>query len=343
MRRSLIISGVLLALLVLGGSLGLMRARAALNAPLGSAAAGYVLNIPAGQAFGQLVAELARDGILSEPRLTRWYARWQGLDQRVQAGEYLLDEGLTIRSLLDRLVAGEVMLHSLTVVEGSTVRDLLTALRTHPAVSQTLADDALAEVTTLIQLPDAYPEGWFFPDTYRFPRGTTDRELLRQAHELMRSKLDAAWAGRAEELPLRSPYEALILASVILRETDLASERPEIAGVFVRRLQKGMRLQTDPTVIYGIGPDFNGNLTRRDLATDTPYNTYTRAGLPPTPIALPGEGALRAAVNPAPGDALYFVATGLPDGSHTFSLTLEEHNRAVAQYLRRLRSRQGGS
>jgi len=343
MRRSLIIGGVVLLLLALGASLGLMRAWAAVNAPFGSAAAGYVLTIPAGQAFGKLVEKLARDGILPEPRLTRWYARWEGLDQRVQAGEYLLDEDLTTRSLLDQLVAGQVILHSLTVVEGSTVRDLLAALRTHPAVSQTLSDDELADVTALIQMPDNYPEGWFFPDTYRFPRGTTDRELLQQAHELMRSKLDAAWAGRADGLPLSSPYEALILASVIERETALASERPEIAGVFVRRLQKGMRLQTDPTVIYGIGPDFNGNLTRRDLATDTPYNTYTRGGLPPTPIALPGEGALLAAVNPSPGDALYFVATGLPDGSHTFSVTLEEHNSAVAQYLRRLRSRKGGS
>lgn len=184
-----------------------------------------------------------------------------------------------------------------------------------------------------------HPEGQFFPDTYRFPRGIADTEIYRQAHALMRARLAQAWAQRAEDVPLKNPYEALILASIIEKETALASERKAISGVFSRRLRRGMRLQTDPSVIYGLGADFDGNITRRDLVTDTPYNTYTRAGLPPTPIALPGAGALVAAVQPEAGDTLYFVATGLEDGSHYFSKTLEEHNIAVQRYLKTLRAR----
>jgi UPF0755 protein len=188
-----------------------------------------------------------------------------------------------------------------------------------------------------------YPEGLFLPETYRFPRGTSERDVLVQAYALMQDVLAEEWHTRDETTPLKSPYEALILASIVEKETARADERQRIAGVFTRRLQKGMRLQTDPTVIYGIGPEFNGNLTRADLSADTPYNTYTRHGLPPTPIALPGRAAIHAALNPAPGDELYFVATGLGDGSHSFSATKAEHDAAVAAYLRQLRQnrRQG--
>jgi UPF0755 protein len=184
-----------------------------------------------------------------------------------------------------------------------------------------------------------HPEGWFLPETYRFPRGTTDLELLRIAHEAMQRALEAAWAARHDPLPLQTPYEALIMASIIEKETGLAEERPQIAGVFARRLERGMRLQTDPTVIYGLGAEFEGRLRRVHLQTDTPYNTYTRGGLPPTPIALPGRDSLAAAVQPLEGRTLYFVATGRPDGSHYFSETLEEHNRAVQRYLATLRER----
>lgn len=186
--------------------------------------------------------------------------------------------------------------------------------------------------------PDRDPEGQFAPDTYFFPRGTSDLAILEQAYDRMQTELETVWRERSPTAAVETPYEALILASIIEKETGLASERRQISGVFNRRLQRGMRLQTDPTVIYGLGADFDGNLRRADLSRDTPYNTYTRRGLPPTPIALPGLDALRAAVDPDDGSALYFVATGSPDGSHTFSATLEEHNRAVAAYLQRLRS-----
>ncbi len=188
-----------------------------------------------------------------------------------------------------------------------------------------------------------HPEGLFLPETYRFARGTSDRELLAQAYRLLQKVLAEEWTARAPSIPLESPYEALILASIVEKETARADERQRIAGVFTRRLQKRMRLQTDPTVIYGIGPTFNGNLTRKNMRTDTPYNTYTRHGLPPTPIAMPGRAAIQAAVNPSPGEELFFVATGLGDGSHSFSTTKAEHDAAVAEYLRRLRKqrRQG--
>ena len=186
--------------------------------------------------------------------------------------------------------------------------------------------------------PGVDPEGQFAPDTYNFPRGTSDLTILEQAHGRLQDQLESIWRERSPTAAVTTPYEALILASIIEKETALASERRQISGVFNRRLQRGMRLQTDPTVIYGLGADFDGNLRRADLDRDTPYNTYTRRGLPPTPIALPGIESLRAAVDPDESDTLYFVATGAPDGSHTFSATLEAHNQAVAAYLRRLRS-----
>ncbi len=308
----------------------------------------YVLTVARGAGAGSIAAQLANDGLLRRPAWFAAYARLTGQDRQIQSGEYVLDAPTTPDALLARLVAGDVKLHSFTIVEGWTVQQLLAALDRHPAIEKTLGPtDAMPLDARLLAdklgMQAAHAEGWFFPETYRFPRGTTDAEMLRRAHALMRQRLQAAWEQRAPGLPLASDYDALILASIIERETALASERPQIAGVFVRRLQQGMRLQTDPTVIYGLGAEFDGNLRRRDLRTDTPYNTYTRAGLPPTPIALPGEGALRAAVNPAEGSALFFVATGRDDGSHKFSDTLDEHNAAVAQYLATLRARRDDS
>jgi UPF0755 protein len=215
--------------------------------------------------------------------------------------------------------------------------ELLEALAGHPAVRQTLELDSPAELGTVLDLGYPHPEGLFFPDTYRFPRDTPDVELLRQAHELLMVRLNEAWSGRDPRGVLAEPYDGLILASIIERESALDRERPQIAGVFIRRLEQGMRLQTDPTVIYGLGESFDGNLTRRHLQSDTPYNTYVRKGLPPTPIALPGDSALQAMAHPEPGDALYFVATGRGDGSHYFTATLEEHNAAVARYLAALK------
>jgi len=298
---------------------------------------GATLNIERGSSLQSVAARLAERQILRAPAVFSGYARFSGLAGRIQAGEYVLDAEDTPHSLLDKLVEGRVRLHSITIVEGWTVAELLAALATHPAVRQTLDLDSADELSALLDLDYPQPEGLFFPDTYRFARDTADVDLLRQAHELLLRRLNAAWSGREPHSVLAEPYDALILASIVERETALEQERAQIAGVFVRRLELGMRLQTDPAVIYGLGDSFDGNLTRRHLKTDTPYNTYVRKGLPPTPIALPGQGALQAVAHPEPGDALYFVATGRGDGSHYFTATLKEHNAAVARYLAMLK------
>jgi peptidoglycan lytic transglycosylase G len=296
-----------------------------------------ILNIEPGSSLQSVAGQLAERQILLAPAIFTGYARFSGLAKRIQAGEYLLDTGETPKSLLDKLVEGRVMLHSITIVEGWTVAELLDVLAVHPAVRQTLDINSPAELSALLNLDYPQPEGLFYPDTYRFARDTTDVKLLHQAHELMLNHLHEAWSGREPHAVLAEPYDALILASIVERETALARERAQIAGVFIRRLQRGMRLQTDPAVIYGLGDAYDGNLTRRHLKTDTPYNTYVRKGLPPTPIALPGRGALQAVAHPEPGDALYFVATGRGDGSHYFTATLKEHNAAVARYLAMLK------
>jgi UPF0755 protein len=256
----------------------------------------------------------------------------------VHAGEYEIAAGTTPKQLLLKFVSGEVLLYSMTIVEGWNFRELMAAIQASTLLEHTIVYEDWPATLEAFKAEATHPEGLFLPETYRFPKGTTDTGLLQQAFDLMQTTLDDEWAGRDEGLPIAAPYEALILASIIEKETALAAERPRIAGVFTRRLQKRMRLQTDPTVIYGIGVDFNGNLTRRDLRTDTPYNTYTRRGLPPTPIALPGKAAIHAAVHPEAGNELYFVATGLGDGSHKFSETKAEHDAAVQEYLVRLRA-----
>ena len=337
MKKGLIIVAIV-ALLVGGAYLWLQNY---LVTPLNIAPDGYVLSVERGNSFRSIVARLAGDGVLRAPAIFSGYGRVSGHAGRIKAGEYALQAGNTPNDLLEKLVTGRVKLHSITIVEGWTVAELLAALAAHPAVRQTLELDSVEELSTVLGLQYPHPEGLFFPDTYRFARSTTDVELLRQAHELMLVRLNEAWAGREPRSVLAGPYEGLTLASIIERETALDEERPQIAGVFIRRLELGMRLQTDPTVIYGLGEAFDGNLTRRHLQTDTPYNTYMRYGLPPTPIALPGEAALQAMAHPEPGDALFFVATGRGDGSHDFTATLEEHNAAVARYLAMLKQRDG--
>ena len=323
--------------LLIAGSVLYVVFQSWLAQPFGQDAAGYVLDVPPGSSVQTVARQLAADGILAHPRWLELQARLAGQATRIRAGEYELSATTTPTRLLDQLVSGRVRLHSLTIVEGWTVYQLLDALQRNTQLSHTLHSEGPVELARELQLDFPHAEGLFFPDTYRFPKGTRDIDLLRQAHEQMRQRLDAAWRSRQAGLPLKTPYEALILASIVERETALDSERPMIAGVFIRRLRRNMRLQTDPTVIYGLGMAFDGNLTRADLESDTPYNTYTRHGLPPTPIALPGQASLDAAVHPASGDALYFVATGKPDGSHVFSATLQEHNAAVARYLAELR------
>lgn len=297
-----------------------------------------VFEIPSGKAFASISRDLAGHGYIEHPDWFRWYARLTSQAEAVRAGEYRIDAGTTPRQLLQKFVAGDVQLYSFTIIEGWTFRELIAALKADATVDGDLAFEDWPTVLEALGAGEGHPEGLFLPETYRFPKGTGDVDILRQAYKLMRETLAEEWQGRDQNLPISSPYEALILASIVEKETALASERPKIAGVFTRRLQQRMRLQTDPTVIYGIGADFNGNLTRADLRTDTPYNTYTRRGLPPTPIALPGRAAISAALHPAPGSELYFVASGLGDGSHTFSNTKAEHDIAVQEYLKRQRA-----
>ena len=297
------------------------------------------LTVAPGSTLNAVARELHGRGVIAHPRIWVAYARLRGLDDDIRSGEYSLQPGATPAGVLDQLVRGDVILHSLTIVEGRTFRDLLRAIHAHPALTHSLAGVGDAEIMERVGAAGVHPEGQFFPDTYRFAAGTSDLEILRQAHTAMGTRLQAAWEARASGLPLENEYQALILASIVEKETGLASERPRIAGVFIRRLRIGMRLQSDPTVIYGIGAAYDGDIRNRDLQADTPYNTYTRRGLPPTPIALPGEDALRAVTQPDDSGALFFVATGDADGSHYFSKTLAEHNAAVKRYLQRLRSR----
>lgn len=314
-----------------------------LTTPVSVAEAGEALVIRPGVAFRQVSTELGERGIVSHPTFLRLYARLSGKASSIHAGEYLIEAGTTPAEMIDQFVSGDVKLYSFTIVEGWTFRELIDALGKDPVIEKSLEYEDWPALLESIGAAESHPEGLFLPETYRFPRGTSDVDLLRQSYRLLHEVLAEEWDRRGNNLPLKSPYEALVLASIVEKETALASERPRIAGVFIRRLLLGMRLQTDPTVIYGIGPEFNGNLTRRDLRTDTPYNTYTRGGLPPTPIALAGRAAINAALNPQDGTELYFVATGLGDGSHKFSDTKEEHDRAVQEYLARQRAERDGS
>ncbi len=330
--RSILFKAV--ALLILAASLVggwlMMDYRAFLHTPLAVEEGGARFVVKPGTNLSAVAHGLARQGLLDRPRYFVLHARLEGVADSIQAGEYAIAPGTTPSALLQDMVAGRVIQYSLTLVEGWTFRQVMDAVRNDPYLTHTLNGLDDAALMARLGHPDLHPEGRFFPDTYRFPRGTTDVAFLQRAFDAMHAHLAQEWAQRDEGLPLKTPYEALILASIVEKETALPRERRAIAGVFVRRLQKGMRLQTDPTVIYGLGAAFDGNLHRRDLRRDDPYNTYRHRGLPPTPIAMPGLDSLHAALHPAPGDALYFVSKG--DGSHAFSATLEEHNRAVVKY-----------
>jgi len=307
--------------------------QSSLQAPL-AIGAPMVVDVPRGATLNGLLRDLERRGVLGSARqraYLSWYARLNGQARSLKAGEYALAPGMRATDLTALLASGQVVLHELTLVEGWQFAQALDAVRAHPALAQTLpAEGAAAALMAALGVPGQHPEGRFYPDTYRFPRGTTDVEFLRRAHRALARVLADEWAARAAGLPYATPDEALVMASIVERETGMVDERPEIAGVFVRRLQQRMRLQTDPSVIYGLGAAFDGNLRKRDLLADGPYNTYTRAGLPPTPICLPGRAAIHAALHPAAGKTLYFVARG--DGSHEFSETFAEHDAAVRKY-----------
>ena len=293
-------------------------------------AAPVEVTVRQGAGVGSVARQLAEAGVLMEPYSLRILARATDRAAAVHAGTYRFDKAMTPLELLDKLARGDVMLAEIRFVEGSTLRQWVAQLAQESKLRQSLPTRDDAAVRTLLGLGAQSAEGWLFPDTYRFAPGITEGELLKRAHAAMKRRLAAAWDAREPGLPLASAYEALILASIVEKETGAADERPLVASVFVNRMRKGMRLQTDPTVIYGIGERFDGNIRKRDLTTDTPYNTYTRDGLPPTPIAMPGAASLAAVSHPAQSEFLYFVGKG--DGTHQFSKSLEEHNRAVAKY-----------
>lgn len=297
------------------------------------------VQVPAGSRellvkHGRSIRGISRDlvavGVLQEPWSFAWMARMLGRAHAVQAGSYELPEQITPYRLLEMIARGEVTQAQVTFIEGWTFAQVRSVLAAHPAVRHDSDGMSDSEILRAIHADESHPEGLFFPDTYYFSPGTHDLKLLERAYHTMRSRLQALWQTRVPGLPYASAYEALILASIVEKETGLESERKMIAAVFVNRLKRNMRLQTDPTVIYGLGPAFDGNLRKIDLETDTPYNTYTRVGLPPTPIALPGQAALEAALRPAASPALYFVARG--NGSSQFSDNLDDHNRAVRRY-----------
>lgn len=306
------------------------------HAPIMVASAPATVTIVKGSGAVAVARQLREGGVDVEPLMLRAALRWRGDDARIKAGTYRIEQGTTLERLLDRLVAGDVILEDIRIGEGWTFRQLRAAIDAHPALAHDSRDLTEEELLVRLKLPHAHAEGLFFPNTYHFSRGASDFDILAQAASLMRTHLEAAWEKRTAELPLSNPYELLILASIIEKETGAEEDRRRVAGVFVNRLRIGMMLQSDPTTIYGMGENFDGNLRRSDLRADTPHNTYTRAGLPPTPIALPGEASLLAAVTPAETRELYFVSRG--DGSSQFSETLDAHNRAVREYQLRRRS-----
>ncbi len=303
-----------------------------LDRPLPLAAATAELSIEAGATPRDIAQAWVDAGVATSPRLLYEWFRWSGQARRIRAGSYEIDAGTSPRALLAKMVQGVETLEQVRFIEGWTLRQLRATLARAPHLKPVTAGWSEAQLMAELGAPGQPGEGRFFPDTYVYSRNVSDLTVLKRAHRAMQQRLEAAWAERAADTPLKSADEALILASIVEKETGLPADRGQVAAVFVNRLRIGMPLQTDPTVIYGLGEAFDGNLRKRDLLADTPFNTYTRGGLPPTPIALPGLASLRAAVRPEASKALYFVARG--DGSSVFSLNLADHNRAVNQFQR---------
>ncbi|MDR2154642.1 MAG: endolytic transglycosylase MltG [Burkholderiaceae bacterium] len=319
---------VLAILLLAGGMAGWWW----MEQPLPLAAERVEVNVPEGASLRSAAARAVEGGVRVPPTLLAWYFRLAGRGQTIKPGAYEITRGMTPGDVLGKLVRGERIMLTLTLVEGWTFRQVRQALGKAASLRHETAAMTGAQIMAALGRPGVHPEGRFFPDTYRYAKNSDDLGVLRESMRLMDRRLVAAWSARAADLPLQSPEQALILASIVEKETGQPQDRAEVAAVFVNRLRIGMMLQTDPTVIYGAGDAFDGDLKRSHLNTDTPYNTYTRAGLPPTPIAMPGKAALMAAVRPADSKALYFVARG--DGSSQFSRSLDEHNRAVNEYQR---------
>jgi UPF0755 protein len=288
------------------------------------------VTVAKGSSMRGFANQLVADGLLDEPWSFRFWARYRDLSLSLKTGEYLIPANATMSDVLLLVTSGKVIDYPVTFIEGWSFKQLRGALSKQKNIMHSIDKLDDQAVMKAIDAEGVHPEGRFYPDTYRYTRSMSDVDILRQAYKKMSSLLDDEWDKREKKLPLKNKDEALILASIIEKETGAAEERPEISGVFINRLRKGMRLQTDPTVIYGMGDSYKGNIRKKDLLKDTPYNTYTRSGLPPTPIAMPGGDSIHAALHPAKTKALYFVAKG--NGRHKFSATLTEHNNAVIKY-----------
>lgn len=303
-----------------------------LRSPLSLATPSVELSIEPGTSPAEVARAWVAAGVQTDARFLYQWFKWSGQAKQIRAGSYEVHTGITARELLDKMVRGDQVLEQLRLIEGWNWRQVRAALAAAPSLKVKTAAMSDPEVMAALGDPGVAPEGRFFPDTYAYSRGVSDLTVLKRAHEAMKKRLAAAWGQRASDLPLKNADEALILASIVEKETGVASDRSKVAAVFVNRLRIGMPLQTDPTVIYGLGEGYDGNLHKRDLMTDTPFNTYMRGGLPPTPIAMPGAASLQAALNPAAIKSLYFVSRG--DGSSEFSNDLDAHNRAVNKYQR---------
>jgi UPF0755 protein len=335
--RNVVIVGVIAAAIAATAIVLYRQAHKWLYAPISTLDRSTTYEVPRGAALGSVLRDLQKRGLIAHPRELSLWLHYARPGYSLKAGEYELNPGMSPVDMIELFNSGRVVLHSLTLIEGSTFADFERVLSSNSAVRSSSPRLDSRALLQRLNAKQSHPEGQFFPDTYRFPKGTSDFEIYSLAYRRMQTELERAWSERDPALPLANAYEALILASIVEKETALGSERPMIAGVFVERLRRGMRLQTDPTVIYGLGVKYDGNIRKTDLQRDTPYNTYTRAGLPPTPICMPGLDSIRAAVRPKLDGSLFFVATGKGDGSHTFSKTLAEHNAAVQRYLRTLR------
>lgn len=335
--RKRIVWGSLLALVaiavIVAGSVEWHAYRQFVEAPLATHGQGQTIDIKRGTSFDAIVNTLRSRRLSGAPALYWRLLAWQlGVVKSLDAGEYALKPGMTPRDLLLAMAEGKVVQYDFTIVDGWTFKELRQALAKAPKLVHASTDLDGEQVMQRIGAGERSPEGWFLPETYAYVKGDTDLSVLKRAWQAMQTLLSAQWPKRDPDVPLQSPYQALILASIVEKETARADERPRIAGVFTRRLKIGMPLQTDPAVIYGMGDKYHGDITTKALHTDTPYNTYLHKGLPPTPIAMPGKAALLAVLHPAPGKALYFVARGDGTGRHVFSATLAEHDRAVACY-----------
>jgi UPF0755 protein len=325
--------GIVLGLLVLAAASAALGLRHYLQTP--AASTPLSLQVPAGASLRSVLARLAAAGELKHPQWLEWYVRLHEPPLRVQMGRYEFAPAASPLAILERLRAGPE-LEQLTIIEGWNFDQMRAAINADANLTHEFHLLSDTQLMGALGHPEERPEGRFFPDTYRFAAGTSERRVYELAYARMAQELNTAWTDRAPDLPLATPTEALTLASIVEKETGSDDERSKVAAVFVNRLRQGMRLQSDPTVIYGLGERYDGSVHKVDLLTDTPYNTYTRTGLPPTPIALPGAAALHAVLHPDASDALYFVATGLGDGHHQFSATLEQHNQAVNRYLQRM-------